>query len=202
MAKEDKHTSGQDDAEQSTHTLSYNQKLKADLDVATLLQVDEGEVLQRGHSSSSPGSPFAVHMDPSPLPPPTNLKLPSTPLITSHVLNAAGQVSIVKMIETRRRFQSGTNTKSELVIRLNPKFALRHVHDTEEKEKDGVTADVQDERDPSQGDNQKSSLRRLHTMFAFVKLLTLVAKPNPRRQGTAVAASSKDAGEGTPSYFD
>ncbi|KAF9232090.1 hypothetical protein BU15DRAFT_90744 [Melanogaster broomeanus] len=118
-----------------------------DLDVATLLQVDEGEVLQRGHSSSSPASPFAVHMDPSPLPPPTNLKLPSTPLITSHVLNAAGQVSIVKMIETRQRFQSGTNTKSELVIRLNPKFALRHVHDTEEKEKDGVTADVQDERD-------------------------------------------------------
>jgi hypothetical protein len=63
------------------------------------------------------------------------------------VLNAAGQVSIAKTIETRRHFQSGTNTKSELVIRLDPKFALRHVRDTEEKEKVSVTTDMQDERD-------------------------------------------------------
>ncbi len=46
------------------------------------------------------------------------------PSVMSMILDDSGEVSILKLVEYRKRLQSGTMTRSERIIRLNPKFAL------------------------------------------------------------------------------
>jgi hypothetical protein len=64
---------------------------------------------------------------------PPSLDIPSERKIHSHVLDSSGKVSVTKMLESRRVMQSGTTTKSERVVQLDPKFALRRVHESAEK---------------------------------------------------------------------
>jgi len=57
-----------------------------------------------------------------------------TPTLNSHVLGLDSNVSVVNMVKSRQRFQSGTTTRSECIIQLNPKFsALGHVQGIEQQ---------------------------------------------------------------------
>jgi hypothetical protein len=62
-----------------------------------------------------------------------SLDMPSRCEIDSHVLDLNGKVLIMKMLETRCILQSGTTTKSECVVQMDPKFALNRVHESAKK---------------------------------------------------------------------
>jgi hypothetical protein len=54
---------------------------------------------------------------------------PAVVSLPSEIIGDDGKLSIDRMLQTRRKLQSGTTTKSERTVRLNPKFALRRVTD-------------------------------------------------------------------------
>lgn len=58
--------------------------------------------------------------------------------LKSELVDGNGKISIDRMLQVRRKLQSGTTTKSERVIRIDPKFALRRATDiTDPRDEDG-----------------------------------------------------------------
>jgi hypothetical protein len=58
--------------------------------------------------------------------------------LKSELADDNGKISIDRMLQVRRKLQSGTTTKSERVIRVDPKFALRRATDiTDPRDEDG-----------------------------------------------------------------
>jgi len=53
-------------------------------------------------------------------------------LLESHVIDTSGKVSLMRMLNTRGRLQSGTTTKSERIVKINPKFEIAAICDTQE----------------------------------------------------------------------
>ena len=77
---------------------------------------------QYASADSNNSSPITVNLNS-----PASLEM-GTPTLSSHVLGPDGNVSLVNMVESHQHFQSGTTTRSECIIQLNPKFsALGHV---------------------------------------------------------------------------
>lgn len=66
---------------------------------------------------------------------------PSVPTdisLKSELVDDKGKISIACMLQVRRKLQSGTTTKSERVVRIDPKFALRRATDvTDPKDENG-----------------------------------------------------------------
>lgn len=80
--------------------------------------------------------------------------------IQSELVDGQGKISIDPMLEARHRLQRGTTTKSECVIRIDPKFALRR---------------ATDETDPRDGDGK---LKKMTTQEAShcVRVIQALAK--------------------------
>ncbi|KAG1760747.1 hypothetical protein EDD22DRAFT_954658 [Suillus occidentalis] len=70
---------------------------------------------------------------------PSSFDIPSERKITSHVLDSSGKVLVTKMLESWRVMQSGTTMKSERVVQMDPKFALRRVCESAEKVRNNET---------------------------------------------------------------
>ncbi|KDQ56779.1 hypothetical protein JAAARDRAFT_207846 [Jaapia argillacea MUCL 33604] len=61
------------------------------------------------------------------IPPPSSTDQTGQTAATSKLLDATGRISVGAMLAARERNQSGTATRSERVIQLDPKFALHRV---------------------------------------------------------------------------
>jgi len=74
--------------------------------------------LQESHDAWESDFPI-----PPPAPsPPAPTTSPTIDAFRSEILDALGRVSIDKMVDLRQRHQSGTSTRSECAVRLDPKF--------------------------------------------------------------------------------
>ena len=61
----------------------------------------------------------------------------SSTVFQSELVDRHGKISIERMLDARARLQSGTTTKSERVVRVNPKFALCQVTDATDSTDNG-----------------------------------------------------------------
>lgn len=57
--------------------------------------------------------------------------------LKSELVDDDGKISINRMLQVRRKLQSGTTTKSERVVRVDPKFALRRATDITDPRDEG-----------------------------------------------------------------
>ncbi|CDO76768.1 hypothetical protein BN946_scf185028.g19 [Trametes cinnabarina] len=123
-------------AEAAHYTARYS-ALSEDLE-STLAELTEAELASLEHQQATKIKISTSMRSPpiGPLPGPILLPLPlplDSNVFTSQFLDDSNKINIQKMIELRQAHQSGTSTRSERVVQIDPKFAISRIEKPEAK---------------------------------------------------------------------
>jgi hypothetical protein len=80
--------------------------------------------------------PPASSLPQPPIPTPFPVPIPVLGTLKSEILDSFDKISIEKMLDVRKRHQSGTSTRSERAVRLDPKFVAKEGANPEQEGKE------------------------------------------------------------------
>lgn len=125
VTEEDLYDDGLDDQTDPTVSAVANSAAEGTARLSALC--DDYEAVVEEAQTAPPIMPLSVpnHVENSDRP----SGIPMDISLHSSLVDARGKISIEAMLQARRKLQAGTTTKSERVVRMDPKFALRRAMD-------------------------------------------------------------------------